>query len=98
MAVQEALQLSDKQKRFIAQEIKSGRYRTENEVLLAGLELMAKKQRVERKRQAIRELIQPAIDELDAGGGIRVNSREELTALMKDLRRQADEILAKEKS
>lgn len=98
MAVQEALQLSDKQKRFIAQEIKSGRYSSANEVLLAGLELMAKKQRIERKRQAIRELIQPAIDELDAGGGIRVNSREELTALMKDLRRRADEILAKEKS
>ncbi len=96
MAVQEALQLSDKQKRFVAQEIKSGRYRTENEVLLAGLELMARKQRVERKRQAIRELIQPAIDELDAGKGVTLRTYAEIDDYFKDLRQRAHEILAKE--
>lgn len=98
MAVQEALQLSDKQQRFIAQEIKSGRYRTANDVLLAGLELLAKKQRVERKRQAIRELIQPAIDDLDAGRGVILRTDEEIADFFKNLRQQANELLAKEKS
>jgi putative addiction module CopG family antidote len=83
------IDLTAKQARFISSEIKSGRYRDESEVLQAGLELLARKKRSESKRQTLRELIQPAMDELDAGLGVKLNSRAELTAFIKQVASQA---------
>ena len=91
------LDLSAKQKRFIASEIKAGRYRDQNQILLAGLELLAKRQRIEKKRAMLRELIQPALDQLDRGEGKTFHTREELSAHLDDLFQKAVKLAKKTK-
>lgn len=89
------LELSAKQKEFIASEIKAGRYRDQNQILLAGLELLAKRQRIEKKRAMLRELIQPALDQLDRGECTTFHTKEELTAHFDALKEKALKSLRK---
>ncbi len=91
------LELSAKQKRFIASEIKAGRYRDQNQILLAGLELLAKRQRIEKKRAMLREMIQPALDQLDRGECKTFHTKEELSAHLDDLFQKAVKLAKKTK-
>lgn len=87
------LALSDKQKKIISKEIESGRFRTEEEVLKAGLQLLDQQRRWMAKREKLRKAIQVGIDEIDAGLGVLVTSDEELSNLLRqignDARKQA---------
>ena len=59
---------------FVKQEVAAGHYRSEDEVVVAALELL---QRRKEGLSEIRAELQPSIDELDRGGGTVVN-REDL--------------------
>jgi putative addiction module CopG family antidote len=84
-----SLKLSAESQRFIAGEIKAGRYRDEKEVLQAGLTLLEEQTRRERMKEALRKEIQIGIDQLDAGLGKTMKTRAELTAHLKGLERKA---------
>ncbi|MFO0816089.1 MAG: type II toxin-antitoxin system ParD family antitoxin [Gemmatales bacterium] len=81
--------VSAKQQRFIASEIKAGHYRSESDVVKAGLELLERQKRVALQREALKKEIQLGIDELDAGLGVTRSSREELTAFLDELAMKA---------
>lgn len=51
---------------FVQQEVASGRYRSEEDLLCAGLRLLRER---ERRLQALREDIEPALGQLDRGEG-----------------------------
>ena len=69
---------------FVQQEIASGKYRSEEDLLCAGLRLLRER---ERRLQALREDIKPALEQLDRGEGepldaesIKARSRKRLAA------------------
>lgn len=51
---------------FVQQEIASGRYQSEEDVVREGLRLLRER---DRRLQALREDIQPALEQLDRGEG-----------------------------
>ena len=51
---------------FVQQEIASGRYRSEEDLVCEGLRLLRER---ERRLQALREDIKPALEQLDRGEG-----------------------------
>ena len=51
---------------FVQQEIASGKYRSEEDLLCAGLRLLRER---ERRLQALREDVEPALEQLDRGEG-----------------------------
>ena len=71
--------ITSKHRRFISREIKAGHYDSEADVVRAGLDLLEKQKLA---KQALVKEIQLGIDDLDAGNGVFVKSREELTALL----------------
>ena len=69
---------------FVQQEVASGKYRSEEDLLCAGLRLLRER---ERRLQALREDIKPALEQLDRGEGepldaesIKARSRKRLAA------------------
>lgn len=81
--------LTDKQRRFIADEIKAGHYHSENEVVQAGLDLLEKQTLTTLQRQALLKEIQIGIDQLDAGLGITLRTEEELHRFMQEIGKKA---------
>ena len=80
--------------RFVNQVIDSGSYKTESEVIGDALRLL------EQRRQHIEELrreIRPALDRLDRGEGIELNSEEELDAFFEDIKSRGRARLAAER-
>jgi Arc/MetJ-type ribon-helix-helix transcriptional regulator len=73
------------QLRFIASEVKAGHFPDEKSVVQAGLALLENQQRKAQQREALLKEIQIGIDELDAGLGTVLHSREELSAHLKKL-------------
>lgn len=54
---------------FVEQQVAAGRYQSADQVIAAGLHLLQER---EKQLQALREELRPALEELDAGGGIVV--------------------------
>ncbi len=79
------IDVTAKQQKFIAEEVKAGRYRDESEVLLAGLDLLLKERR---QTETLKKMIQVGIDDADAGRGVVLKSRA-------DLKSYGDRILKK---
>lgn len=69
--------VTTRQQRFIASQIKAGRYRDENEVLRAGLALLEKQQRVQ-KRETLAEMIKKGEDDVLAGRVTSLTSSDEI--------------------
>lgn len=84
-----SISLSTKQRRFISREIKAGHYRTEDEVVSAGLDLLEMQKLKEGVREKLRKEIKKGIDELDAGLGVTLKTRKERTAFLQDIAEQA---------
>ena len=66
---------------FVRQEVAAGHYQSEDEVVVAALELL------QRRKQGFAELqreLQPSIDELDRGGGVVVE-RSGLRRVLEDI-------------
>jgi Arc/MetJ-type ribon-helix-helix transcriptional regulator len=70
------LELSPHQKAYVESEMRSGHFRTEEEVLSVAIDRMA-----ERKLQELRELIQEAWDESEREEGIEITGAEILAKL-----------------
>lgn len=51
---------------FVSEQVRSGRYASNSEVIRAGLRLLAE-QEAQRSREALRTWIQEGIDDLDSG-------------------------------
>lgn len=85
------LTLTAKHKRFIASELKAGRYRSESEVLQAGLDLL----RQQKKEQSLQEMIEAGINAADAGRVIRFTSEADLRKHTRALLKKADRKLRK---
>jgi len=84
-----SISLSTKHRRFISREIKAGHYRSEDEVVRAGLDLLEMQKLKEDAREALRQEIQKGIDELDSGLGVTLKTRKERKAFLHDIAEQA---------
>jgi antitoxin ParD1/3/4 len=60
-------------RQFVEQEIASGKYRSEEDLVCEGLRLLRER---ERRLQALREEIGPALEQLDRGEGKPLNAEE----------------------
>jgi putative addiction module CopG family antidote len=58
---------------FVENQISSGRFKSLDEVVAAGLKLLQDR---EERLEALRSELRPSIEELDRGGGIRLNDEE----------------------
>jgi putative addiction module CopG family antidote len=65
-----SISLPSEFEQFVAQEIANGAYQSETEVVCAGLDLL---QRREKRLQAIRAQVLPALERLDRGEGIELD-------------------------
>jgi len=80
---------------FVAREVASGKYRSHEEVVSAGLRLLQER---ERKLAALRADIQVGFDQLDRGEGITIESEEALRAFFEDIKARGLERLATKQS
>jgi antitoxin ParD1/3/4 len=78
---------------FVQQEIARGDYSSEADVLAAGLRLLRER---ERRLQALRDEIRPALDRLDRGQGIEL-ADESLDAFFEDIVVRGDRRLQAER-
>jgi antitoxin ParD1/3/4 len=72
---------------FVEHQISSGRYQSPDEVIAAGLRLLQDR---ETRLEELRNELRPAIEELDSGGGIKLNSDAELDRFFKQLMADVD--------
>ncbi len=79
------LGLPVRMQRFIASEIKAGRYRSEQELIQAGIKLLEQEQKVMQKQSRLQEAIQKGIDQADRGQGVLLRSRDEISQFSKSL-------------
>jgi putative addiction module CopG family antidote len=77
------LGLTARQQRFIASEIKAGRYRSEQEIIQAGIKVLQQQQLARQKATRLREAIQKGIDQADRGQGVLLKNREEISRFTK---------------
>ena len=80
---------------FVAREIASGKYRSHEEVVSAGLRLLQER---ERKLESLRADIQVGLDQLDRGEGITLETEEAQRAFFEDVKARGRERLASEQS
>ncbi len=78
--------LTDDQKAFIRQAVKTGRYASEEDALQEALSLWEER---ERRRAEILAAVDQAEASLTRGEGRRITSREETTQLADDIKRRA---------
>src|SRR5262245_44213912 len=84
--------LTDHFNRFVEAELSAGRYRNASEVMRAGLRLLEQQTREEREKLTLlRSLAAEAMEQLDQGQGIEVNSERELNRFIGRLGRRAGE-------
>jgi antitoxin ParD1/3/4 len=76
------IHLSEKQQAFIAAQVEAGVYKDANEVVAAGLHLLRE------ETEALKQMIQEGLDDVEAG---RVHSYASAEELSNDIRRMADE-------
>jgi antitoxin ParD1/3/4 len=77
------INLTDHFDKFVAREIKAGRYRNASEVMRAGLRLLEQEAREDREKLALlRSLASDAFQELDQGKGIKIGSDQDLDKFM----------------
>lgn len=76
---------------FVSHEVQSGKYRSRDEVIAAGLRLLLDR---ERKLEWLRSEIQIGIDELDRGEGIELKDDAALRAYFDDIKARGRERLA----
>jgi antitoxin ParD1/3/4 len=82
--------LTDRFDRFVADEIKAGRYRNASEVMRAGLRLLEQHTRAEdEKLTLLRSLAAEAFGELDQGQGIEMSGTHQLTRFVRATGRRA---------
>lgn len=93
-----AISLSVKHRRFISREIKAGHYRSEDEVVRAGLDLLETQKLKEAAREKLLQEIQKGIDELDAGQGEMLKTPEALARHLDGIRSSALQSLKKRRS
>jgi antitoxin ParD1/3/4 len=79
---------------FVQDTVGRGLYSNESELVGAALRLLQER---ERSAAAIRKAIQPAIDELDSGGGVVLNGDDELHRFFEDLIDRGNARLAAER-
>jgi antitoxin ParD1/3/4 len=76
--------------RFVAKQIRDGRFRNASEVMRAGLHLLEQQAREDAERLALlRSLAAEGFDQLDQGRGIEINNRDQLANYVADLGRRA---------
>lgn len=66
---------------FVEQELASGQYQTQTQIVCQGLMLLQRKLQLDELRGKIQE----GIDELDRGEGIRIENEEQLEAFFNDI-------------
>ncbi|MFB9951207.1 type II toxin-antitoxin system ParD family antitoxin [Rhizobium puerariae] len=71
------IHLSDEDRAFIEEQVKTGVYKDADEVVAAGLRLLGSE---EGELQELSRLIQEGIDDVEAGRVVQFESAEELTA------------------
>jgi antitoxin ParD1/3/4 len=72
---------------FVENQISTGRFKSLDEVVAAGLKLLQDR---EARLEALRNELRPSVEELDRGGGIRLNNDEELDEFFTRLMAEVD--------
>jgi len=84
------ISLTEHYDRFVARQVKTGRYHNVSEVMRAGLQLLEQQSEEEtQKLEILRSLAREGIEQLDQGRGIEIRSRRELNTLITRLGRRA---------
>jgi antitoxin ParD1/3/4 len=82
--------LTDHFDRFVAREVRTGRYRNASEVMRAGLRLLEQQTSEEQQKLSLlRSLASDAFQQLDQGAGIEINGKQELAEFIGQLGRRA---------
>ena len=77
------INLTDHFDRFVADQVKAGRYRNASEVMRAGLRLLEQQTREDHEKlQLLRSLATEAFEELDQGEGIEIRSEQQLKSIV----------------
>ena len=84
------IDITSEQQRFIASEIKAGRFRDASEVLQAALVLLQKERK---KKESLKEMIQAGAEQADGGQGILLTSPEAVRSHTKMLRQKVEKLL-----
>ncbi|MCE5268250.1 MAG: type II toxin-antitoxin system ParD family antitoxin [Planctomycetaceae bacterium] len=80
---------------FVDQIIHSGSYNSEAEVVGGALRLLQERQR---RVEELRREIQPALDQLNRGEGIELNTEEELRLFFEDIKNRGQQRLQAEQA
>jgi putative addiction module CopG family antidote len=80
---------------FVHQVIDSGAFKSEAEVVSQSLRLLAERQR---RIEELRREIQPALDQLDRGEGIKLKDEDELRKYFESIKERGRERLEAERS
>jgi antitoxin ParD1/3/4 len=80
---------------FVHQVIDAGSYKSEAEVVGQALRLLQERQR---RIEELRHELQPALDQLDRGEGIKLNDEEELRIFFEDIKERGRERLEAEQA
>jgi antitoxin ParD1/3/4 len=84
------VEIPDELQQFVHTVIHAGSYKDEAEVVGQALRLLQERQR---RIEELRREIQPALDQLDRGEGIKIKNEEELRLLFEDVKKRGRERL-----
>lgn len=94
--IKQHLELSEHDSEFVRRCVLEGRYKDANEVVEAGLRLLAEREEEERLQlERLRAEVQKGMDDLEAGRYTEVNSPEELQVHFDNLKQEAANRLQK---
>lgn len=80
------INLTEHYDRFVAEQVRAGRYKNASEVLRAGLHLLEQQsQRDHEKLTLLRALAAEGFDQIDQGQGIEFDSREQISEFIASL-------------
>jgi putative addiction module CopG family antidote len=86
------IQLPQEAQQFIKQQMATGHFATEGEVVTHALHLW---QKYQKQMAAIRASVQRGIDDIEAGRYTKITNAEEANALAEDIKRRGRELKAK---
>jgi antitoxin ParD1/3/4 len=83
------LELSENDSAFVRRCVSEGRYKDANEVVEAGLRLLAEREEVERLQlERLRAEVQKGMDDLEAGRYLEINGPEEMSLVFDEVKRR----------
>lgn len=88
------INLTEHYDRFVAEQVRKGRFRNVSEVMRASLRLLEQQTREEREKLVLlKALAAEGFDQIDQGQGIEIESENQLTTLISEIgRRAADSV------